>query len=110
MHLAVAGERSLCQAFFRKRKSIHSAHSHIGSGSSGSLRLLLVSNECLGGKNYGSNGSCVLESGTGYLGGIDDSCLHHIGIDLLCGIKAVADLLGAKDLITEPSNPAFSAI
>ena len=43
---------------------------------------------------HGGDGSGVLQSGAGHLGGIDDAGGDHVAVLLLVGVEAVADLAG----------------
>ena len=76
---------------------IHSVHTAC-RGSYGSLGLLLIRNDSLGGEHGGSDGCRVLKSASGNLCRVNDAALQHITVLLAVGIEAVADLARLTDL------------
>ena len=73
--------------------SCHCSSVSLGSG--------LVGHQGLGGQYAGSDGSSVLQGGTGHLGGIHDTCGDHVNILLGVSVVAVANLLGGADLLVD---------
>ena len=81
---------------------VHSAGLSSSCGSSGiSSGIGLISNQALGSQHAGSNGSCVLQRGTGHLGGIHDAGLDHVAVLGGVGVVAVADLAAGADLLVD---------
>ena len=74
---------------------VHAAHTaHVTACSSGCSRgFRQISDQAFGGQHHLSDGGCVLQSGTGDLGGVNDASSDHIvHKDLVLSIKAVVGL------------------
>ena len=82
---------------------VHTAHAaHIAAGSRSSRGFGQIGHEALGGQHHLSDGSCVLQSGAGDLGGVNDACGDHIlHVDLILGVEAVVGLVGRDDLVDD---------
>ena len=58
--------------------------------------------EALGGQHHLSDGCCVLQSGAGDLGRVNDAGGDHIlDVDFILSVKAVVGLVGRDDLVDD---------